>query len=282
MAPHPFTTIDPNIGFCLVPAPRGSCPEEDVDEATLSRLNVGSSHGRDNMGRRLLPVLLKDVAGLVPGAYQGRGRGNKFLNDLTDATVLVHVVDSSGTADAEGNVVGEDEGGGSTRTALKAQPLEDLSWIRNELIEWVFNNLIHKWDSVSRRGKSKLSGMFSGYGQTSAVVSDVMYAVEKHMEKTQERDHALDHLGDWDAGGKLSQSPLRPIPLHICVGLTNGCHAYFQIQMSTAWSVLFWECGSPWLWHSINTTCHRLPSTSKQFKLHYRCMALTLAFHCQP
>ena len=44
--------------------------------------------------------------------------------------------------------------------------------------------------------------MFSGYGQTSAVVSDVMYAVEKHMEKAEDLDHALDRLQEWDSGGK--------------------------------------------------------------------------------
>ena len=158
MAPHPFTTIDPNIGFCLVPAPKGTCPEENVDAASLETLNVGSSHGRDNLGRRLLPVLLKDVAGLVPGAYQGRGRGNKFLNDLTDATVLVHVVDASGSADSEGNVVGEDEGEHFVQKTLKPQPLEDLSWIRNELLEWVYHNLLHKWDSISRKGQLKVRG----------------------------------------------------------------------------------------------------------------------------
>lgn len=37
-----------------------------------------------------------------PGAYQGRGRGNAFLNDLCDADVLVHVVDVSGTTDSKG------------------------------------------------------------------------------------------------------------------------------------------------------------------------------------
>ena len=70
MAPHPFTTIDPNIGYCLVPAPQGSCPEdeEDCQEKLLeSSLTLGSTHGRDSKGRRLIPVLLKDVAGLVPG-----------------------------------------------------------------------------------------------------------------------------------------------------------------------------------------------------------------------
>lgn len=47
-------------------------------------------------------MLLKDVAGLVPGACEGRGRGNKFLNDLLEADVLIHVVDLSGHSDQDG------------------------------------------------------------------------------------------------------------------------------------------------------------------------------------
>jgi predicted esterase len=152
MAPHPFTTIDPNVGFCLVSAPKGSCPEEEYDGDLGS---IGCTHGRDSNGRRLFPVMLKDVAGLVPGAYQGRGRGNKFLNDLTDADVLIHVVDASGTADTEGNDVGVDG-----KSAGGSHPLSDLSWIRNELVEWVYANVMHKWDNIRRRGRSKVSKCF--------------------------------------------------------------------------------------------------------------------------
>lgn len=53
-------------------------------------------------GRRSVPIELLDVAGLVPGAHQGRGLGNKFLDDLRHADALIHVVDVSGTTDAEG------------------------------------------------------------------------------------------------------------------------------------------------------------------------------------
>ena len=60
---------------------------------------------------------LQDVAGLVPGAYQGRGKGNAFLNDLTDADVLLHVVDVSGSTDREGQLLQEGEGG---------DPLDDV------------------------------------------------------------------------------------------------------------------------------------------------------------
>ncbi len=48
---------------------------------------------------------------------QGRGRGNAFLNDLTDADVLIHVVDASGSTDKEGQLLKEGEG---------ADPLEDI------------------------------------------------------------------------------------------------------------------------------------------------------------
>lgn len=53
-------------------------------------------------GRRSVPIELLDVAGLVPGAHEGKGLGNKFLDDLRHADALIHVVDVSGTTDAEG------------------------------------------------------------------------------------------------------------------------------------------------------------------------------------
>lgn len=54
-------------------------------------------YGRCVKGRRYVPVKLLDVAGLIPGAHEGRGLGNKFLDDLRHADVLVHIVDVSGT-----------------------------------------------------------------------------------------------------------------------------------------------------------------------------------------
>lgn len=149
VAAHPFTTIDPNIGYCLVPAPLGSCPEDDLE---LSKHEYGSTHGRDPNGQRLLPILLKDVAGLVPGAYQGRGKGNRFLNDLCDATVLVHVVDASGTADAQGNTTG-----GVDLT----NPMDDMQWIRSELVQWVYGNVADKWDTISRKGRRKVWTLYT-------------------------------------------------------------------------------------------------------------------------
>lgn len=230
MAAHPFTTISPNIGFALVPAPMGTCPEDNpATVAALSSFCIGASHGRDCHGRRFLPVQLKDVAGLVPNAYQGRGRGNQFLNDLCDADVLIHVCDASGMSDSGGNIVlVDDESTNGVKCSPSSQsessttvsvqpnsdsktitvssmqaathPLEDMAWIRNELIEWVTTNLAAKWDVIRRKGRPKLAAMFSGYGQPAIMTWNVLNAVERYMDQKQERERALDHLEEWDAG----------------------------------------------------------------------------------
>lgn len=90
---HPFTTIEPNVGQAFYAIP---CPCSQWSHQCHARFGHSAS------GERFVPVLLKDVAGLVPGACEGRGRGNKFLSDLLDADVLVHVIDLSGQTDEDG------------------------------------------------------------------------------------------------------------------------------------------------------------------------------------
>jgi 50S ribosome-binding GTPase len=90
-----FTTIDPQraIGYLQI-------------ECACQRYNVSDkckpNYGGCTDGQRSVPIELLDVAGLVPGAHEGKGLGNKFLDDLRHADALVHVVDVSGTTDAEG------------------------------------------------------------------------------------------------------------------------------------------------------------------------------------
>ena len=56
-------------------------------------------------GIRFIPIEVIDVAGFVPGAHEGKGMGNKFLDDLRQADALIQIVDCSGTTDLEGNAV---------------------------------------------------------------------------------------------------------------------------------------------------------------------------------
>ena len=110
MAAHPFTTIEPNIGQAFAALP---CP---CISASLSH-HCSPLHGHAEFpGTRRVPVVVKDVAGLVPGAYQGKGRGNAFLNDLVNCDVLIHVVDASGKTTASGV-----EGDGD--------PRHDIDWV---------------------------------------------------------------------------------------------------------------------------------------------------------
>jgi len=175
MAPHPFTTIDPNIAPGWFAAP---CPSEKLrctDKAI-------PEHGWVANGRRH-PLLVKDVAGLVPGAYLGRGRGNAFLNDLVDADSLIHVVDASGRSDREG----VDQGAASPTNATDV--LDEVGWVRHEIHLWIFTNLRAKWDSVRRRARAghlqanlqvgadavaeRLFGLFTGYHASRAMVTRV-------------------------------------------------------------------------------------------------------------
>ncbi|KAL2016219.1 hypothetical protein VTK56DRAFT_4050 [Thermocarpiscus australiensis] len=155
----PFTTIDPQraIGYLQIDC---ACARYGLSDRC--KPNYGSCVD----GRRSVPIELLDVAGLVPGAHQGKGLGNKFLDDLRHADALIHVVDVSGTTDAEGkNTRGYD-------------PSVDIAWLRSEIVAWIKGNLMEKWGSIKRRhvavkatAVETLQNQFSGYGSTAAVVA---------------------------------------------------------------------------------------------------------------
>ncbi|KAJ5247463.1 P-loop containing nucleoside triphosphate hydrolase protein [Penicillium chermesinum] len=147
----PFTTIDPQraIGYLQIDCP---CARHNVSDKC--RPNYGGCHE----GRRSVPIELLDVAGLVPGAHQGRGLGNKFLDDLRHADALIHVVDGKATRGYD--------------------PSVDIEWLRGEIVRWVLGNLMEKWGSIKRRHTATkanpvdtLQGQFSGYGSTGNVVA---------------------------------------------------------------------------------------------------------------
>ncbi|RNF10559.1 hypothetical protein TraAM80_01484 [Trypanosoma rangeli] len=127
------------------------------------------------------PVIVKDVAGLVQGAYKGKGKGNQFLNDLCDANVLVHVVDGAGATNADGSVC--PPGTGST--------CDDIAWVRAEVHSWIYDNLRAKWGSL-RRKPEKLRTMFTGYRSPPSFVDGVLW----HMGITGETA-LMNHLPAW-------------------------------------------------------------------------------------
>ena len=126
---YPFTTIDKNVGIAHVRKP---CPSKELG------LIPNPNNSLSENGIRYIPIEVIDVAGLVPGAHEGKGMGNKFLDDLRQADVLIHVVDSSGKTDLEGN---SDE---------LADPLEEISFLENELHHWIANIINRNWSRSAR------------------------------------------------------------------------------------------------------------------------------------
>jgi len=96
----PFTTIDPNKGIAYVKT-NCMCKKLNLKDNPKNSICIE--------GNRFIPVNLLDVAGLVPDAHKGKGLGNKFLNDLSKADILIHILDISGELDKTGKriILGE-------------------------------------------------------------------------------------------------------------------------------------------------------------------------------
>jgi ribosome-binding ATPase YchF (GTP1/OBG family) len=86
-------------------------------------------------------VELVDCAGLVPGAWQGRGLGNQFLDEIRQADALIHIVDAAGSTDSEGKPC--DPG--------THDPAEDVKFLEHELDMWLLQIVKKEWDRAIRR-----------------------------------------------------------------------------------------------------------------------------------
>jgi len=143
---YPFTTIEPNPGTAYVRV-ECVCREFGVQD------NPRNSVCRD--GVRLVPVEMLDVAGLVPDAHLGRGRGNKFLDDLRRADAFIHVVDASGSLDAEGREV---EPG-------SWDPCQDVEFLEREIVMWMMQIIQRDWRRIARRVETERLSLTGMLGQ---------------------------------------------------------------------------------------------------------------------
>ena len=126
---RPFVTIKPNHGTGFV---KDECVDKEFNVQCNPRTGFCINHFR------FVPIDLIDVAGLVPGAHEGKGMGNQFLDDLNEADALVQIIDISGRTDAEGNSVGSYD------------PEEDIKFLQNELDQWYLRIIKKGWDKFSR------------------------------------------------------------------------------------------------------------------------------------
>ena len=102
---YPFTTIDPNMAIVEVPDPR-----LDALAKTLHASKVTPA-----------TIEFHDIAGLVQGAAQGEGLGNRFLAAIRETDAICHVVRAHGSDDV-------------THPEGRVDPIADLDLIDTELL----------------------------------------------------------------------------------------------------------------------------------------------------
>ncbi len=142
IANYPFTTIKPNRGVGYVRTP---CVHEEFQVED----NPNNSLCLD--GVRLVPVEMIDVAGLVPGAWEGRGLGNQFLDEIHRADALVHIVDASGGTDCEGRLCKPGE----------HDPLEDVQFLEREITMWMVSILKKDWLKLARTAEAESKDFYA-------------------------------------------------------------------------------------------------------------------------
>jgi ribosome-binding ATPase YchF (GTP1/OBG family) len=180
IANYPFTTIKANHGVGYV---KVECADKDFNVKCNPRFGYCLD------GIRFVPVDLLDVAGLVPGAHKGLGRGNEFLDDLNQAHVLIHVIDVSGSTNEKGEPV----------TPLSYDPSEDIKFLEVELDMWYSRNLTKGWEKFARQVqqehqeiKKALAKQLSFLRITENMIEDVIQ--ELNLDKGKPAEWTEDNL----------------------------------------------------------------------------------------
>lgn len=137
-APYPFTTIKPNEAVAYVTSP---CPCKELG------VTCSPQNSRCHEGTRLIPVKLLDVAGLVPGAHEGKGMGNQFMDDLRQAAVLIQVVDISGKTNEKGE------------PAENYDPSLEIEFLPHEVDRWLFKVLKNNWHKLVRHVRQEKAAL---------------------------------------------------------------------------------------------------------------------------
>ena len=238
IANYPFTTIDPNVGVTFLPA-EGSCPcqtlrekreadgrleptsPDDARAGSLCEPRTGTCIGFC----RTVPVTLVDVAGLVPGAHDGKGRGNQFLNDLAQCDALIQVVDASGGTDIEGNPMGP----GS------CNPIDEHDFLVEELAMWIHGILDTGWTRGVRRVQAEgerglvdfITSQLTGIGAKESMVNS---AISSFKDENQD----LGVPWDWEDSVRTSLAHhLRRAVFPLCVAANKA-----DVAEPGAWDAL--------------------------------------------
>ena len=170
----PFTTIKPNVGVAYVKT-----------DCACKHFGIKHENPLCVNGIRYTPIKLIDIAGLVPGAHEGKGLGNQFLDDARQAAALIHVVDISGSTDIQGQPVQVGD----------HDPLQDIKFVIDEFDQWFKQILEREWQKLSKEIEQKtvkivdgIAKRFSGLGIKDYQVQSVLQSTGLLTKKSTEWD----------------------------------------------------------------------------------------------
>jgi ribosome-binding ATPase len=194
IANYPFATIDPNTGVGFV---RVECVCKDFGKICNPR------EGYSKNGTRFVPVKIVDVAGLVPGASEGKGKGNEFLNDLRDADCLIHVIDISGGTNERGEPIGRGT----------YDPAEDIRFLEQEIDLWFLGIFRKVWEKFSRQLVQEktqvtkgIAKQFGGLRVTESIVDETLKKIGLDSKKP--TDWTEEELRQMVAEFRLKTKPM--------------------------------------------------------------------------
>ncbi|WP_455364519.1 redox-regulated ATPase YchF [[Eubacterium] cellulosolvens] len=171
IANYPFTTIHANRGVGYVRT-KCVCKELNLTDNPVNSACID--------GNRFVPVEIIDCAGLVPGAWQGRGLGNQFLDEVRRADALIHIIDSAGATDIEGKPC----------KPSSHNPLEDVKFLEEEIDMWIFSIVKKDWEKIAKNvevSKLKIADLLedrlSGLAIRKNHIIEALQAVKLDKEK---------------------------------------------------------------------------------------------------
>jgi hypothetical protein len=122
---YPFCTIDPNVGIVEVPDARLQAIDALINAEKIIKTTIE----------------FVDIAGLVKGASQGEGLGNKFLSNIRNVDAIIHVVrcyENENVTHVEGNI----------------NPQRDIEIIETELILKDIETVTNRIEKIKREVKA--------------------------------------------------------------------------------------------------------------------------------
>jgi ribosome-binding ATPase len=177
IANYPFATIRPNsgVGYTKI-----------VDVAKEFGKVSNPREGYVLEGYRFVPINMIDVAGLVPGAHEGKGMGNQFLDDLRQAHVLIHVIDCAGTTNEKGEPI----------QPGSYDPANDVRFLEEELDFWYLGIIKKGWDKFARQVQQTHSEIYKAIAKQLSGVMVTEDMVEKITKKLQLSSNILEWNDD--------------------------------------------------------------------------------------